>query len=83
MDFFSAVSVVLISTFNFNDVGFSSVAVMTNFGGRDLSHFGWRVRTEEVMDGKASVHDIFDKKVVDGSISIHNSAQQGSGFCTS
>ena len=65
IDFFSAVSVVSISTFNFNEVGFSSVAAMTNFWGRDLSHFGQQVWTEEVTDGSASIHDVFDKKVAD------------------
>ena len=62
-DFFSAVSVVSISTFNLNDVGFSSVAAMTNFWGRDLSHFGQQVQTEGVMDGKASIGNIFTEKV--------------------
>ena len=82
-DFFSAVSVVSISTFNFNNVGFSSVAVMTNFWGKDLSHFGQQVWTEEVADGRASIHNVFEKKVVDGTVSICDSMQQGSGFCMS
>ena len=64
-------------------VGFSSVAVMTNFWGRDLSHFGQQVQTEEVTDGKASIHDVFEKKVMDGMVSIHDLLWQGSGFCMS
>ena len=82
-DFFSAVSVVLISTFNFNNVGFSSVAAMTNSWGRDLFHFGQRVQTEGVADGKAFISDIFERKVVDRRASICNLLWQGSGFCTS
>ena len=71
-DFFSAVSVVSISTFNFNNVGFSSVAAMTNLWGRDLSHFGQQVQTERIADGKASIGNIFERKVMDGRPSIHN-----------
>ena len=86
-DFFSAVSVVLIPTFNLNDVGFFSVAAMTNFRGRDLSHFSQQVRTEgvtngnvsisdvfeeKVMNGRASIGDVFERKVADGSVSISN-----------
>ena len=79
-DFFFAVSTVLISTFNFNNIGFSYVAAMKNFWGRDLSHLRGQAQTEEVADGKASIHNIFEKKVMDGTVSIHSLLWQGSGF---
>ena len=71
-DFFSAVSVVSISTFNLNSVGFPSVAALTNLWGRDLSHFRQQVQTEGVMDGKASIGDVFAEKIADGRASISN-----------
>ena len=45
MDFFSAVSVVSISTFNFSEVRFSSIAAIMNFLGSNFSHLGWQVLT--------------------------------------
>ena len=53
-------------SFNLNNVGFLSVAAMTNVWGRDLSHFGQQVQTEGIADGKASIGNIFTEKVVDG-----------------
>ena len=41
MDLFSAVSVVLISTFNFSDFGVSSIAAIINFSSRTFSHFSF------------------------------------------
>ena len=41
-DFFSAVSVVSISTFKLSEEGLFSVVAMTNLAGNDLSHLGHR-----------------------------------------
>ena len=42
MDFFSTVSVVLISTFKFSEFGVPSVVAIVNFSGRAFSHFSFR-----------------------------------------
>ena len=42
MDFFSAVSVVSISTFKFSEFGVPSVVSIVNFSGRAFSHFSFR-----------------------------------------
>ena len=50
MDFFSTVSVVSISTFNFSEVGFSSIAATTNFLGSNFSHLGqWALTQKSVV----------------------------------
>ena len=43
MDFFSAVSVVSISTFKFSEFRVPSVVAIVNFSGRAFSHFGFRL----------------------------------------
>ena len=50
-EFFSAVSVVSISTFSFNKVGLFLVAAIVNYLGSSLSHLGQRVLIQKSAVG--------------------------------